>query len=246
MSFQPPPPPPGGTPPPPPGQWGPPAGSQPGFDPKNVNPLDWGILGVGLLMFIFSFIDYYTYGAKRVCETVSGQRICGGGGGSSVDQSAWSGFFGWFALLLAIAGSVLVALELFMPQMKLPVPNRLAALGCYALATVLLILALFVVPDYGGGGPGYDQAVEEGHGFGYWASLILAIAGTVLALMRLQQTGGKLPGALGGLPNIGQHGPQGGPGGQPPQPGPGYGPPPGPGPQPGPGAPPPPGYGPPR
>ena len=52
MTFQPPPPPPGGTPPSqPPGQWGPPPGGgdpspQGGFDPKNVNPLNWGIVGI--------------------------------------------------------------------------------------------------------------------------------------------------------------------------------------------------------
>jgi hypothetical protein len=201
MTFQPPPPPPGGTPPPPPpGQWGPPPGGgnpvpQGGFDPKNVNPLDWGIIGAGVLAFIFSFIDYYTYSGKGAVS------------GVSVDQSAWSGFFGWFALLLVLVGSGLVAMELFAPQIKLPVPTRLAGLGCYAVATLCLILAIFVVPDYGGGGPGYDSAVDEGHGFGFWASLI------VVSLMRLQQTGGKLPGALANMPNIGQRGPQGGMGG---------------------------------
>src|SRR4051794_41885754 len=65
MTFQPPPPPPGDTPPSqPPGQWGPPPGGgypapQGGFDPKNVNPLDWGIVGAGVLVFLFSFIDFY-------------------------------------------------------------------------------------------------------------------------------------------------------------------------------------------
>jgi len=54
MTFQPPP---GDTPPPPPpSQWGPPPGGGPAkFDPKTVNNLDWGILGIGALLFIFSF-----------------------------------------------------------------------------------------------------------------------------------------------------------------------------------------------
>ena len=99
MTFQPPPPPPGGNPPPPPppGQWGPPPGGgygapQGGFDPKNVNPLDWGIIGAGVLAFIFSFINFYTYSAK------------GGFSGVSVDQSAWSGFLSLLAILLIIVG----------------------------------------------------------------------------------------------------------------------------------------------
>jgi hypothetical protein len=211
MSFQPPP---GDNPPPPPppGQWGPQSGGSAGFDPKTVNSLDWGILGASLLIFIFSFINFYTYEGKEQCITVGGQRTCGGGGGS-VDQSGWSGFLSLLAILLVLVGAALIAIELFAPQVKLPIANRLAALGAFALATVLLIIALFVVPDYGGGGPGYDQAVNEGHGFGYWATLILAIAATVMTLMRAQQTGTAMPGALGNLPDIGSKGPQGGTGG---------------------------------
>jgi hypothetical protein len=216
MTFQPPPPPPGGNPPPPPppppGQWGPPpGGGQPAFDPKSVNPLDWGILGAGFLAFIFSLFGYYTVSY----------------GGISDSESAWHGFFGWFGTLLAVAGAALVAMDLFAPQVKLPIANRLAGLGAFAVATLSTILALFVFPEDVPDIKGFDT----GHGFGYWASLIMIIGGTVLSLMRLQQTGGKLPGALGNLPNIGAKGPQGGIGGgqNPPQPPPpGYGPPPNP------------------
>jgi hypothetical protein len=220
MTFQPPPPPPGNPPAPPPppsGQWGPPPGAgQPApkgaFDPKTVNPLDWGILGAGLLAFIFSLFDYYTV-------TVSFS-----GASASASASAWHGFFGWFAALLAVVGAALIAMDLFAPQIKLPIATRLAGLAAFALATLCVILALFVFPGGNYSGPG----VDEGHGFGYWASLIVIIAGLVLSLMRLQQTGGKLPGALANMPNIGARGPQGGIGShanQPPMPG--YGPPPG-------------------
>jgi len=184
-----------------------------------VNSLDWGIIGAGVLAFIFSLFDYYTI------------EVSFGGFSSSGSASAWHGFFGWFAALLAVAGAALVAMELFAPQVKLPIATRLAGLGCFAVATLFVIIALFVFPGGDVSGPG----VDEGHGFGYWVSLIVIIAGTVLSLMRLQQTGGKLPGALGNMPTIGGHGPHGGAGGpgQPPQgynppPGQGYGPPPGP------------------
>ena len=191
------------------------------FDPKSVNQLDWGIMGAGLLAFIFSFVSYYSFSAKNCGDLCDSYNL---------SESAWNGFFGWFAMLLAVVGSALVALELFMPQVKLPFPNRLIGLGCYAVATLCVILALFVVPDYLGGGPGYDKYVDEGHGFGYWISLIVIIAGLVLSLMRFQQGGGKLPGALGGIPNIGGHAPgahgAGGPAGQPPAGPPPYGAPP--------------------
>jgi hypothetical protein len=265
MTFQPPPPPPGGTPPPPPpsgppGQWGPPSGGGgypqgggSGFDPKSVNPLDWGILGAGVLAFIFSLFDYYDI-------SVSYRGIDGG----DFTYSAWHGFFGWFAALAALVGAALVAAAIFAPQVKLPVPARLAGLIAFAVATLCVILALFIIPD---GDVGDIPGVDDGHGFGYWASLVLIIAGLVLSLMRFQQSGGQLPGGLSSkVPNIGQHGPQGGLGsgsqgqyGSAPQPGygsapqPGYGSAPQPGygsaPQPGTGTPPPPppppGYGPP-
>lgn len=254
MTFQPPPPPPPAGPPPPPGgpppgQWGPPAGNQPqgqwgpppgggqyrpapaGFNPKTINPLDWGILAAGALAFVFSFVSYYTYSVKGFGSLGTGH------------WNAWHGFFGWFAMLCAVIGSVAVGLAIFAPQVKLPVPNRLVGLGAYALATLCVILALFLVPTPGGIG---GSELNKGHGFGYWISLIVILAGLVLSLMRLQQSGGKLPGALSKMPNIGGRGPggppSGGPGG-PPSGGPGYGPPPG-----GPGYGPPPGgpgYGPP-
>jgi hypothetical protein len=241
MTFEPPPPPPPGGPPPPPPpaggqpQYGPPPGGAPygapagspygtpsaGFDPKVVNPLDWGILGAGVLAFIFSFISFYSYSPKK--------SACGGLSACDVTKhwSAWHGFFGWFAVLLAIVGAAVVAVSLFAPQVKMPVPSRLLGLGCFAVATLSMILALFVVPNYQGlGGSDYDKFINEGHGFGYWVTFIVIIAGLVLSLMRFQQSGGELPGALNRMPNIGGYGPgTPPPPPPPPQGGPGYGPP---------------------
>lgn len=247
----PPPPPPGGGYGPPPGSsggYGPPSGSPGGygpppgspsgspggyggrssFDAKSINPLDWGILACGLLAFIFSFVSYYT--ASYAGFTASG--------------SAWHGFFGWFATLLAVAGALIVGIHLFAPNVRLPFAARLISLALFALASLCVIIALFVFPESVPNVPG----LSTGRGFGYWISLIVILAGTVLCLMRLQQTGGQLPGRLANMPNIGRHGPQGGiSGGQPQQygtqapPPPGYGAPP----ASGPGAPPASGYGPP-
>jgi hypothetical protein len=187
MTFQPPPP--GDSsppPPPPPGQWGPPpggGGGSAGFDPKSVNSLDWGILGLGLLTFIFSFFDYYTASL----------------GPYSASESAWHGFFGWFAMLLAVAGSVVVGMELFAPHVKMPWPNRVVGLAAYVLAVVCMIIAGFVTPGVSGNIPG----VSFGRGVGFYGSLIFILAGTVLSFMRAQQTGTKLPGPLANMPQIG-------------------------------------------
>ena len=175
MTFQPPPPP-------------PPAGQpRPAFDPKTVNPLDWAIMGIGFLLFIFSFFAYYTWSA----------------GPFSVSLNAWhfggGAFLAWFAMVFGVAAGGAVALGLFMPTVKLPRSNRIVGLGLFAASVLLYVIAIFAHSDFGPNG---------GHGFGFWLSLILAVGGLVLSLMRVQQTGEQLPGALNNLPNIGAYGPQ--------------------------------------
>ncbi len=167
------------------GQWGPPPAqpapahrpARPGgsFDPKSVNTLDWAILAAGVLAFVFSFFGYYTFS----------------GLGFSVSENAWNGFFGWFAMLLALVGSGVVAAELFAPHVRLPFPNRLVGLGAYALATLCVLLALFLVPGYHG--LSVSSGVDKGHGAGYWLSLIVIVAGLAVSYLRFEQTGGQLP-----------------------------------------------------
>ncbi|MDT4899473.1 MAG: hypothetical protein QOJ78_403, partial [Pseudonocardiales bacterium] len=109
---------------PPPGGYGPPPGGgygapKPGFDPKTVNPLDWAAVAAGVLALIFSFISYYTDGTS-----ISGSCPAGASVNNNASESAWHGFFGWFGTLLALVGAGLIALDLFAPQVKLPVPTR--------------------------------------------------------------------------------------------------------------------------
>lgn len=194
MTFQPPPPPPPppGPPTPPPGQWGPPPGQGPSgggsFDPKSVDRLDWAILGLGVLTFIFSTFDYYTVSASYNGYSASGS------------ESAWNGFFGWFAALLAVVGAAAVGLTLFQPNVKLPMPNRVIAVLAFGVATLCVILALFIYP----GNVPDIKGLDRGHGFGFWGSLVFIIAGLVLSLMRAQQTGTALPGPLNNVPKIGK------------------------------------------
>lgn len=131
---------------------------------QNANRLDLGIMGAGVLAFIFSLFPYYT---------VSVNGFGGLGGGST---SAWHGFFGWFAVLLALAGAVVVALPLL--GVRLAIPTRLIALGAFAVATLFTLLALFIDPTSTGG------LVNIGRGFGYWATFVMVIVGLVLSVMR--------------------------------------------------------------
>jgi hypothetical protein len=154
-----------------------------------------------VLTFIFSFFSWYTYDEKG----------CGRFGGClSATDTAWGGFLTLLAVLLVMVATAMVALELFMPHVKLPVPNRLIGLGCYALAALLTILAIFVIPGLSYAGVDVpSSAYDSGHGFGFWVGLVLILAGAVLSFMRFQQTGGQLPiggSRAGGTP--GAHGQQ--------------------------------------
>lgn len=191
MTYQPPPP---GSPypPGPPGGFPPPGGGQqPKFDPKAVNPLDWGIFGAALLTFIFSFIPYYTASFSSSFGSASGH------------INGWHGLT-WFPPIAALVIIALLGLELFMPATKLPVPTRLTILVLWAISFLTILLGLFWVPIDTGGFSGIDK----GHSAGFWLSAIVVIIGGVLSFLRLKATGGSLPwenrhnagGASGGYP----------------------------------------------
>jgi hypothetical protein len=154
------------------------------FDPKTVNPLDWAIMGAGVVTFLLSFFGYYKYTVK--IEIGALQQT------TSTTWSAWGhGFFGWFAGLVALASAALLAAHLI-AKVELPFPVRPAVLGGFGLALVCALLALIVVPGPSYSGPGFS--LSKGHGLSYWLSLIILIAGTGLAFVRYQQTEGKAVG----------------------------------------------------
>ncbi|MEO9110972.1 MAG: hypothetical protein ABI368_12205 [Jatrophihabitantaceae bacterium] len=175
-----------------------------GVDPKTVNPLDWGILGAGLLALIFSFFSYYNYapkGASNIsdCKQAASQGYGGGDVCDGIGNSAWHGFFGWFGVLLVLIAAIAVAIAVFAPAVQSPVPLRLVALGATALGVVSTLLAVFIVPDGSYNGQTIDSGssdVDAGHGFSYWIVLILVVIALVLAFLRFQQTGGQLSGRM--------------------------------------------------
>jgi len=155
------------------------------FDPKAVSPLDWGIIAAGVVAFIFSLFAFYSY---SVSISVAGFSTTS----RTVHWSAWHGFFGWFAVLLALVAAILLAAELI-ARVTLPFPVRTVVLGLFVVALICLLLALFVIPGNTGGSGLFVVKVNKGHGFGYWITLIAVIVGTGLAGKRFMDTGGKLP-----------------------------------------------------
>lgn len=135
---------------------------------QGAHKYDLGIIAAGVLAFIFSLFPYYTASS----------------GGFSASENAWHGFFGWFGALVALVGALLLALPLLGVRFALPVATRLAVLGAFAVATICAILALLIWP----GKPSGVSGVNFGHGFGYWASLIVIVVGLVLAFLRKDAT----------------------------------------------------------
>jgi hypothetical protein len=154
--------------PPPPAGAGRPAGGYNADQMKasiqSANPYDLGVIAAGVLAFIGSLLPYYTVHL----------------GGLSDSETAWHGFFGWFAAILALAGSAILAAVLF-AKVTLPFPTRLTVLGLYAAALLCVIIAGLTWP----GAPSGSGDLT-GHGFGYWLSLIVILAGAGLSFMRMK------------------------------------------------------------
>jgi hypothetical protein len=138
---------------------------------QEANPYDHAIVAMGILAFIFSLFSYYKYTASNELISVS------------ATTSAWHGFFGWFAALVALVASLVLAAGTY-GQVRMPFPHRLGVFVAYVVAAVCVILALFVVPGESVSGIGYDK----GHGWAYWVSLIVILVGAGLAFMRKDAT----------------------------------------------------------
>ncbi|MGW2256143.1 hypothetical protein ACWCXH_39325 [Kitasatospora sp. NPDC001660] len=153
----------------------------PAFDPASVDRTDWAILAAGLLAFLFSFMEYYTFSYS------------GPGYSASVTADAWHGFFGWFAALSALAAAGALGAHL-LRVLPARLPGRLVTLAGFALATLCVLIAFLVHPGSDYTGPGYlPPGFEAGHGVGYWLSLLVDAAGLALAYRRFTAENGVLP-----------------------------------------------------
>jgi hypothetical protein len=131
-----------------------------------VHPFDLAQVILGALLFIASFLPFYTYSV--------------GGFGGSV--SAWNGFFAWFGVLLGLAAAVALAAAMF-AHVAVPFLRRVV-LGLFAASAACVLLALFVLPF-----SGYDNGgLSSGHSVGYWLALICSLAGSALAFLRRDET----------------------------------------------------------
>lgn len=150
------------------------------FDAKSVHPLDWAILVAGVLTLLFSAVSYFTY--TVAIGTFSQQ----------VSVNAWHGALAPVATLLATFAAVLLAADAI-AKARLAIPVRLVVLGAFGLASLLLLLALFVTPGNIGNINVAGIKIDKGHGIGYWASLLAVLAGTAMSWKRFADTAGTPP-----------------------------------------------------
>ena len=158
---------------------------------QSAHKYDLGIIGAGLLAFILSFFPYYSASVETT-GAPAGFDV-NNFGSNSGSWSAWHGFFGWFAVLLALAGAVILILNLL--NIALPMPVRLTVLGLFAVALLSTLIAFLVNPLPGEEGKsdlgaGVSLEYAKGHGIGYWLILLVIIAGLALAFMRKDATDG--------------------------------------------------------
>jgi uncharacterized membrane protein YccF (DUF307 family) len=155
---------------------------------QGADPLDLGMIAAAVVIFLLSFFPYYT--AK--VEVNGGGDIADliGTGSSSTSFSAWHGFFGWFAALVALAVAVVLVLRLLGIGLD-AATSRIVVLAGSAVVALCVVLALFVFPDGGADlegsfdlGGGVSMDTSSGHGFGYWLSLLLALGLVAVAALR--------------------------------------------------------------
>jgi len=147
------------------------------FDPKKLTPLDWAIVGGGIVVFIAMFMPWWGYDAGLISASVSG----------------WStGFTGWFGGLLLIAAAVYVALrraEVSLPD--LPIGPAVTAAGAAVIGLAFVLLRWLTMPRrhirIGTSRVGY------GAKFGIWLAILAGIVEAAAAVVELRSSGEPVP-----------------------------------------------------
>jgi hypothetical protein len=161
-----------------------------GFDLKQVNRNDKGLIGAGIVVFIASFLPYWGWSA---------------GGFGDYSTSAWTGYAVFGLLLLFIAAGIAAARVFGGANLpKLPVGANLLVAALAAIGTLLVILRGFTYPHADLGSAG-----SVGVRWGGYILMIAAIVETVFAVMNFRSSGEKLawdaaalnkPATAGGAP----------------------------------------------
>ena len=157
-------------------------------DVRQLPRNDQGVLAAGVLVFIASFFPYYGY-------SLSGKVGNPLGINASHSWTAWHSY-ATLGLLLVLAATIVAAVQVFagesLPEM--PVSWNLVVLGLSALGTLLFIIRSFTL-DSGDIGP-----LSYGLKWGAYVVMILCLAHTAFAFLRMREAGEPMPWAQHGDP----------------------------------------------
>ncbi|MBX6388706.1 MAG: hypothetical protein IRZ08_06860 [Frankia sp.] len=167
---------------------------------RDVAIYDIGILAAGFVMFILSFVPWFSVEFRS--EFVE----------SSDSANGWQlGFWSSAAISLVLGVTVSTAFQV-LGRTKVssvgPVPGELPPVVAGALAVLFILIRWVDLPEGGAG-------VDTGAGVGLYLGLIAALALTAFTVLRLLQTGGGARPRPAAAPGGWPQGPQQ-PGGWPP------------------------------
>jgi hypothetical protein len=143
----------------------------PGFDLKQIDRNDQGIVGAGIVAFIASFLPYWGWS----------------GGNLSASTNAWTGY-ATLGLLLIFAAVGITALRVFaaVKLPPLPVGPNLLVVALAALGALLVIIRGFTYPH------GSLLGASVGVLWGGYILMLAGIAVTVFAALNFRASGEKL------------------------------------------------------
>ena len=145
------------------------------FDLKQLNTLDRVIAGGAAVAFIASFLPWYGVSVGPFSASVSGW---------SAGFTAWAG-----AMLLALAGALLVARRSGGTLPSLQIGPSVLVAGIAALGLLLVIIRWTTLPRYHISDLSYDAGAR----YGLYVALIAGIAEVAAAVMQMRESGEKMP-----------------------------------------------------
>jgi hypothetical protein len=131
------------------------------FDPATVSRGTWVAAGGSLILLISVFLSWYGFGPFSI---------------NGWDATDWAKL----VALLALAGLVIIGLELFATNVAIPYPSSMILIGIGALSTLLVLFRIVSKPG-GAGSSALDLK------YGIFVALIAAIAVAVGGYLKMSE-----------------------------------------------------------
>lgn len=139
---------------------------------------DWLVVGGGVGIFIFGFLDWVTVSASGFGVSVSSS-------GGNVFDFFWTGTLPWILLIASAVVTVLLVMDVLSDDQA---PWPLIILGATFLAALLLLIRFIFNPLEGADAAGLDV----GRGIGMILSVISGLAAAVGGFLGFQAAGGDI------------------------------------------------------